>query len=95
MPKPPVVAANDPRGRAPAGGGMGIGLPFTGPSGEPIFGLTPEQRLGQAKPARRKWLLYGAIAAMAIVIGVAIAVLTKPTTKKLDPNTPAGQASEA
>ncbi len=37
--------------KAPAGG-IGIGLPYTGPSGEPIFGLTPEQRLGQAaKPA--------------------------------------------
>jgi hypothetical protein len=26
-------------------GGVGLGLPYTGPSGEPIFGLTPEQRL--------------------------------------------------
>ena len=29
--------------RAP--GGVGLGLPYTGPQGEPIFGLTPEQRL--------------------------------------------------
>ena len=27
------------------GGGVGLGLPYTGPAGEPIFGLTPEQRL--------------------------------------------------
>jgi hypothetical protein len=30
-------------------GGVGIGLPYTGPQGQPIFGLTPEQRL--AKPS--------------------------------------------
>jgi tetratricopeptide (TPR) repeat protein len=29
-------------------GGVGLGLPYTGPTGEPIFGLTPEQRLAQA-----------------------------------------------
>ncbi|MEJ7602742.1 MAG: hypothetical protein WKG01_32940, partial [Kofleriaceae bacterium] len=28
-------------------GGIGLGLPYTGPQGEPIFGLTPEQRLNQ------------------------------------------------
>ncbi len=32
----------------PARGGVGLGLPYTGPRGEPIFGLTPEQRLAQA-----------------------------------------------
>jgi eukaryotic-like serine/threonine-protein kinase len=29
----------------PAKGGVGLGLPYTGPDGQPIFGLTPEQRL--------------------------------------------------
>lgn len=33
---------------SPAMSGRGLGLPYTGPSGEPIFGLTPEQRLAQA-----------------------------------------------
>ena len=38
-----------PRGTAPpAMTGRGLGLPYTGPTGEPIFGLTPEQRLAQA-----------------------------------------------
>jgi serine/threonine-protein kinase len=32
----------------PPRGGVGLGLPYTGPQGEPIFGLTPEQRLSQA-----------------------------------------------
>ncbi|MCW5808911.1 MAG: hypothetical protein KIT31_41550, partial [Deltaproteobacteria bacterium] len=34
--------------------GVGLGLPYTGPSGEPIFGLTPEERLAQvsARTAR-------------------------------------------
>ncbi|HET9625485.1 MAG TPA: protein kinase [Kofleriaceae bacterium] len=32
----------------PPAGGVGLGLPYTGPSGEPIFGLTPQQRLGAA-----------------------------------------------
>ncbi|HEU0033641.1 MAG TPA: serine/threonine-protein kinase [Kofleriaceae bacterium] len=32
-------------------GGVGIGIPYTGPHGEPVFGLTPEQRLAQAKLA--------------------------------------------
>src|SRR6185312_3076487 len=43
-PAPPVVAGGDPRGRVGVGGGVGIGIPYTGPAGEPIFGLTPEQR---------------------------------------------------
>src|SRR5690606_35355424 len=78
------------------GGGVGIGLPYTGPSGEPLFGLTPEQRLAQAKPSsKRKWMLYGGIVAAAIVIGVAIAIVTAPGNTGLDPNTPAGQAAEA
>jgi tetratricopeptide (TPR) repeat protein len=29
-------------------GGIGIGLPYTGPHGMPVFGLTPEQRLAGA-----------------------------------------------
>ena len=32
-------------------GGVGLGLPYTGPGGEPIFGLTPEQRLAQSSVA--------------------------------------------
>ncbi|MBA3453360.1 MAG: serine/threonine protein kinase, partial [Deltaproteobacteria bacterium] len=43
---PGILAAS--QGRPSAGkipqGGVGLGLPYTGPSGEPIFGLTPEQR---------------------------------------------------
>jgi len=39
-------AADDPDAPATAAqGGIGLGLPFTGPNGQPIFGLTPEQRL--------------------------------------------------
>ena len=93
--EPPVVAAGEARGRV--GGGVGIGLPYTGPSGEPIFGLTPEQRLAQVP--KRRWKLYaviGAIAVLATVAGILIAVLTVPSdSNKLDPNSPAGQASEA
>jgi serine/threonine-protein kinase len=92
-PAAPVLGANEPRGRARPGGGVGIGLPFTGPSGEPIFGLTPEQRLEQSKPSRKKWFVYGGVLALAIAIGVVIAIVTAPS--RLDPNTPAGQASEA
>ncbi len=36
------------RARATPQGGVGLGLPYTGPAGEPIFGLTPEQRLSGA-----------------------------------------------
>jgi serine/threonine protein kinase len=32
-------------------GGVGIGLPYTGPQGQPIFGLTPEQRLARTSAA--------------------------------------------
>jgi len=42
----PVREAADDKEPAPAPqGGIGLGLPFTGPLGQPIFGLTPEQRL--------------------------------------------------
>jgi len=48
-----VVAPREPArpiggSATPARGGVGLGLPYTGPSGEPIFGLTPEQRLAGA-----------------------------------------------
>ncbi len=46
--QPPVVPVMPPIRDAAPRGGVGIGLPYTGPSGEPIFGLTPEQRLAQA-----------------------------------------------
>jgi serine/threonine protein kinase len=95
---PPVVATGDPRGRPIGGGGVGIGLPYTGPSGEPIFGLTPEQRLAQV-PARRRWRLIaivGGLAALATIAGITFALLTSPSGEpKLDPSTPAGQAAEA
>jgi serine/threonine protein kinase/tetratricopeptide (TPR) repeat protein len=32
-------------------GGVGLGLPYTGPHGMPVFGLTPEQRLARASTA--------------------------------------------
>ncbi|HSN30481.1 MAG TPA: protein kinase [Kofleriaceae bacterium] len=93
-PAPPVLASGDARGRV-GGGGVGIGIPFTGPAGEPIFGLTPEQRLAQVPPKRR-WWLYVLIAVLATGVGVGIAIWTKPADdNKLDPNSPAGQASEA
>ena len=47
---PQITAARNPPPRSsppPFGGGVGLGLPYTGPQGEPIFGLTPEQRLAQ------------------------------------------------
>ncbi len=60
-PAPTAAPTTPPRGLAgqlhvehrPAAGsvsGVGIGLPHTGPQGEPIFGLTPEQRLGMVPP---------------------------------------------
>jgi len=52
----PVVTARDladaQAGDATTPGGVGLGLPFTGPNGMPIFGLTPEQRLAQPVAAR-------------------------------------------
>jgi serine/threonine protein kinase len=45
MPAARVVPAVIPGASATPRGGVGLGLPYTGPSGEPIFGLTPEQRL--------------------------------------------------
>jgi tetratricopeptide (TPR) repeat protein len=45
------AAAKAPHSSATPRGGVGLGLPYTGPSGEPIFGLTPEQRLAGASTA--------------------------------------------
>ncbi|HET7502851.1 MAG TPA: protein kinase [Kofleriaceae bacterium] len=42
--------AAEVRSRATPRGGVGLGLPYTGPAGEPIFGLTPEQRLAGSSP---------------------------------------------
>jgi serine/threonine protein kinase len=89
---PPVVASGEPHGRTR--GGVGIGIPYTGPKGEPIFGLTPEQRLAQV-PKKKRWPLYAGIAGAATVIGIVIAVVTKPGEPKLDPATPAGAAADA
>jgi serine/threonine-protein kinase len=55
-PIPPMRVVAPPRDGPPGGarsratpkGGVGLGLPYTGPTGEPIFGLTPEQRLAGA-----------------------------------------------
>jgi serine/threonine protein kinase/tetratricopeptide (TPR) repeat protein len=98
---PPVIAAGAPLGRR-AQGGVGIGIPYTGPSGEPIFGLTPEERLAQIPKKKRRWPLYIAILGGALGLGVAIALITAPSSgddkkdePKLDPTTPAGQASDA
>jgi serine/threonine protein kinase len=125
------AAVRQNAGRAPQGG-VSIGLPYTGPQGEPIFGLTPEQRLAQATatpppdtsrlsgvasalepddtrakttlhrepaaPAKKKWLLYGGIAAVAVAAGVAVAIITSrpsDTGPALDPDSPAGQAKAA
>ncbi|MEO8553210.1 MAG: serine/threonine-protein kinase [Kofleriaceae bacterium] len=112
-PRPVPAAPTTPRAveqmanaSTPLQGGVGIGLPFTGPSGEPIFGLTPEQRLAQVPPKRKRWPLYAGIFGAALAIGIAIAVITtrhtgddaaKPGTSdpKLDPNSTAGQAADA
>ena len=104
---PPVVAPGQPRGRP---GGVGIGIPYTGPSGEPIFGLTPEERLAQIpKRKKKRWPLYVGILGAAVVLGVGIAILTAPSggggggdtgsagsnARKIDPMTAAGAANEA
>ncbi len=120
---PSQLAANHPK--LPQGG-VGLGLPYTGPSGEPIFGLTPEERLAQAtasaggsgvanalepdasiattlrkKASKPRWALYGGIAGIAMVIGIVIAVVTRPgggsgdADMVLDPKSPAGQANAA
>ena len=54
-PTRPSAAPTPMRGIAarPPQGGVSIGLPYTGPQGEPIFGLTPEQRLAQSVAAAR------------------------------------------
>jgi hypothetical protein len=132
VPQPPVLPKRSTPG-TPARGGVGIGLPYTGPQGEPIFGLTPEQRLAQVGIAdlndrsqianalepetdaslmmrtrqvvksavsRKKWLIYGGIAAAAIIAGVVIAVVTahrgnqqpEQVTDVIDPDSPAGRA---
>jgi hypothetical protein len=70
---------------------VGIGLPYTGPGGQPVFGLTPEQRLAhvdtpvpaapmlaQPNKPRRKLGVYLAIAGVAAVIGIVVAVMTVP-----------------
>jgi serine/threonine-protein kinase len=97
--QPPIVAPGGPRGRpAPAGGGVGLGLPYPGPQGEPIFGLTPEQRLAQVpRKKAKRWPLYAGIAGAAVVAGITIAIVTAPRgdPDKLDPATPAGAAAEA
>jgi len=85
-------------------GGVGIGLPFTGPAGEPVFGLTPEQRLEPRMPAvvpaakKKRWPIYAAIGAAAIIAGVAIAIATMPRggdEPKLEPGSPTAQAADA
>ncbi|MBS1120667.1 MAG: serine/threonine protein kinase with repeat [Deltaproteobacteria bacterium] len=49
VPQPGIAAQlQKQRIATPPRGGVGLGLPYTGPKGEPIFGLTPEQRLAHA-----------------------------------------------
>ncbi|HEY4056562.1 MAG TPA: protein kinase [Kofleriaceae bacterium] len=50
---PAVAPTTLPAPSSPRGG-VGLGLPYTGPAGEPIFGLTPEQRLQQSLDAPKK-----------------------------------------
>ena len=123
---PSQLAANRQTNPKLPQGGVGLGLPYTGPSGEPIFGLTPEERLAQSttspgasgvanalepdasvattlrkKASKPKWALYAGIAGVAIVIGIVIAVVTRPgggggdDDMVLDPASPAGQANAA
>ncbi len=84
-PSPPVVAAAEPRGRKPTwrwGHRHRSAVYRPGRRAD----LRAHARAASTRPKRpQKWWLYGVIAALAIVIGVAIAVLTKPsTTKRLD-----------
>ena len=84
-------------------GGQGIGLPFTAPGGETMFGLTPEQRLAQTKkkPSRagkkKRWPLYAGILGVALGIGTLIAVLTAPSgnSSATDDAKPAGGGGSA
>jgi hypothetical protein len=123
---PSQLAANRQSNAKLPQGGVGLGLPYTGPTGEPIFGLTPEERLAQAsasasasgvanalepdasvattlrkRPGKSRWPLYAAIAGAAVVIGIVIAVVTRPGGGGaegeliLDPASPAGQANAA
>ncbi|MFN0249595.1 MAG: protein kinase domain-containing protein [Kofleriaceae bacterium] len=48
-PGPSLPGMPPARGNVPQGG-VGLGLPYTGPQGEAIFGLTPEQRLAGTLP---------------------------------------------
>jgi len=49
---PPIDGPRSPAQATPKGG-VGLGLPYTGPLGEPRFGMSPEQRLGGASAALR------------------------------------------
>ena len=40
--------------------------------------LTPEQRLAQVPASRKKYLVYGGVGVAAIVLGVVIAIATRP-----------------
>jgi serine/threonine-protein kinase len=101
-----AAAANTSTSLKGGVGGVGIGLPFTGPSGEPIFGLTPEQRLAQVPRSKKKrrWPWIAGIFLLALAAGVTFAIMTRhnsePTTPgttdpATDPNTTAGQAADA
>ncbi|MCX5744147.1 MAG: protein kinase, partial [Proteobacteria bacterium] len=106
-PLPPVISARPPVAPA-AKAGVGLGLPYTGPQGEPIFGLTPEQRLaGTTPPAaapvvavpppakKKRWPLYAGIVGLAVVVGIVIAIATSPRRHAaVDTNSPAGRAQQ-
>jgi len=63
----------------PPRGGIGIGLPYTGPTGEPIFGLTPEQRLAQVTDAHDRSI---ASALEPDELSISTKPVTKTTRKK-------------
>ncbi len=79
VPAPRAMTPARPLGLATAKpmGGVGIGLPYTGPGGVPLFGLTPEQRLPKPRPKSRR-MIYAGIAAAAVVVGIIIAIATLP-----------------
>jgi hypothetical protein len=70
-PAKPMIGPGKPMG------GVGIGLPYTGPGGVPLFGLTPEQRLTKPRPKSRR-MIYAGIAAVAVIVGIIIAIATLP-----------------
>ena len=98
----PLTLPPDPLPSQPVVGGVGIGLPFTGPNNVPMFGLTPEERLAPSRAARgqkkKRWPIYAGIAVAAIAIGIGIALATRPTHPSADEpvaGSPTAEAADA